>query len=195
MALYSYCPLTVKSEIRVLHILSGIDDEPLRGTLVHEDLDTHPSYKTLSYTWGEPDFTCRIHIDGKELAITSGLDSALRRVRSSDSIVKIWADAICVNQKSIQERNQQVSLMRRLYSECEECMIYMGTEADNSDIIPGFLLELYLGYFRLYTDEGMRPGDNILPFSHDSHTSIPAQDHPGWLAFRLFMARPWVCRV
>ncbi|CAF9921475.1 hypothetical protein IMSHALPRED_005181 [Imshaugia aleurites] len=189
MALYSYRPLTGKSEIRLLHLLSGIDNESLCGTLVHVDLDAHPSYRTLSYTWGEPDFTCHINLDGRELAITSGLDSALRRLRSSDDVVEIWADAICVNQKNTAERNLQVLLMKRLYSKCEECMIYMGTEGDNSDIVPGFLRELHNGYVGLYNNDGMRPGDHVLP------SSIPAPDHPGWLAFQLFMARPWFRRV
>lgn len=190
MTPYSYGPLTDKSGIRVLHVSPGNDDEPLRGTLVHVNLDTHPFYKALSYTWGELDFSCRINLDGNELAITSGLDSALRRLRSSDEVVIIWADAICVNQKDIAERNQQVSLMRRVYSECEECMIYLGKEGDNSDIVPGSIRELYNGFIGLYHNEGIRPFENILYFSHDSHPSIPRENHPGWAAFRFLMSRP-----
>ena len=180
MAPYSYRPLERKSEIRVLHLSPALEDyEPLCGTLVHVDLDSQPYYKTLSYTWGEPDFTCTIKLDGNDLAITQGLHSALRRLRSSDGVVVVWADAICVNQTSIPERNHGVSLMQRVYGECDECMIYLGEERDNSSIVPGFLKELYNGYVSLYNDEGVRPGDHISNTTHDSYISIPKRDHPG----------------
>ncbi|KAK0517274.1 hypothetical protein JMJ35_000429 [Cladonia borealis] len=125
MAPYSYRPLERRSEIRVLHLSPALEDyEPLCGTLVHVDLDSQPYYKTLSYTWGEPDFTCTIKLD-----------------------------------------------------------------------VPGFLKELYNGYVSLYNDEGVRPGDHISNTTHDSYISIPKRDHPGWVAFRLFISRPWFRRV
>ena len=196
MAPYSYRPLERKSEIRILHLSPALEDfESLCGTLVHVDLDSQPYYKTLSYTWGEPDFTCTIKLDGNDLAITQGLHSALRRLRSGNGVVVIWADAICVNQKSIPERNHGISLMQRVYGECDECMIYLGEERDNSTIVPEFLEELYNGYVSLYNDEGVRLGDHISSITHDSYISIPKWDHPGWVAFRLFISRPWFRRV
>ena len=195
MAPYSYRPLERKSEIRVLQLLPALEDyEPLCGSLVHVDLDSQPYYKTLSYTWGEPEFTCTIKLDGYDLAITQDLHSALRRLRSTDGVVVIWADAICINQKSIPERNHGVSLMQRVYGECDECMIYLGEERDNSSIVPEFLTELYNGFVGL-DNEGVRPGDRILDSTHDSYTSIPKRDHPGWVAIRLFISRPWFRRV
>lgn len=185
MAPYTYRPLNRKSEIRVLHLSPALEDyEPLCGTLVHVDLDSHPHYKTLSYTWGEPDFICTITLDGNDLAITQGLHSALRRLQSRDRVAVVWADAICVNQKSIPERNHGVSLMQRVYGECDECIIYLGEERDNSSIVPGFLEELYNGCIGLYN--GVRLSDHIMK---------PKRDHPGWLAFRLFISRPWFRRV
>ena len=173
MAPYTYSPLKCKSEIRLLRLSPSLEDyEPLCGTLVHVDLDSHPHYKTLSYTWGEPDFACTIKLDGNTLAITQGLHAALRQLRSI-GVVVVWADAICVNQKSISERNHGVSLMQRVYGNCDECLIYLGEERDNSSIIPGFLKQLYNGYAGLYNNEGVRRGDHIMNFAHDSYISIP----------------------
>ena len=183
MTPYYYCLLTSKSEIRVLRVLPGTDDELPCGTLIHVDLDAHPFYKTLSYTWGESDLCCHINLDGNELAITSNLDSALRKLRSGHAVVELWADTICLNQKWNLERSQQVILMRRIYSEYEECMIYMGEESDNSDIVPEFLTTPYQGFIDLYYYEGFRPGDNIFSLSHDLVYSIPSKEDPGWLAF------------
>ena len=193
MAPYSYRPLERKSEIRVLHLAPALEDyEPLCGNLVHIDLDSQPYYKTLSYTWGKPDFTCTIKLDGDNLAITQSLHSALRRLRCSDGVVVVWADAICINQKSIPERNRGVSLMQRVYGQCDECMIYLGEERDNSSIVPGFLQELWKGFVN---DEGVRPGDHISNITLDSYTSMPKREHPGWVAFGLFLSRPWFRRV
>ena len=85
--------------------------------------------------------------------------------------------------------------MQRVYDECDKCMIYLGKECDNSTIVPEFLEELYNGYASLYNDESVRPGDHISNITHDSYISIPKWDHPGWVAFRLFISRPWFRRV
>ena len=195
MAPYKYYPLVGKAEIRLLHILPGELDDPLRGNLVTKDLDAFPSYQTLSYAWGEPNFTCRIDLDGDELSITPNLDSALRHLRFPDHAVTLWVDAICINQQSIPERNHQVSLMRRIYMGCVECKIYLGEERDGSEIVPEFLHTLLVGFPRLFLDEGLKPGEYVTHITHGLYTSLPPQEHPGWRAFRFFMSRPWFRRV
>jgi hypothetical protein len=57
----------------------------------------------------------------------------------------IWADGVCVNQTDVPERNQQVFLMRRIYSQCRRGLIYLGEEADSSAAIPAFLRRLVPG--------------------------------------------------
>ena len=198
MKLYTYNPLKGKAEIRVLHLSPGTYNDSLRGTLVCVDLDTDPFYVTLSYTWGEPDFICSIDIDGFKLPITTNLDLALRRVRtphSANIIVKIWVDAICINQKNIAERNQQVSLMSRIYSGCEGCAIYLGEEQNNSALVPEFLRTLVVSYSHLWSHDGLSPGEYVLTQSHNHYESLPALNDPGWHALRCLMARPWFRRV
>ena len=189
MELYSYGPLERQSQIRVLQLLPGSDDAPLVGYLEHVDLDIHSSYKCLSYTWGEPVFTHGININGKVLKITSNLETALRRLRARDRLMQIWIDAICIDQTNLIERNQQVPLMRRIYSTCEECVIYLGEECDNSEIMPSFFQELYNGFVDLYL------GRIKMPLFRKVHPRICAPDEPAWNAFRLFMTRPWFRRV
>jgi hypothetical protein len=38
----------------------------------------------------------------------------------------LWIDAICINQRDLVERNQQVNMMIEIYSEAEETLIWMG---------------------------------------------------------------------
>lgn len=137
---YQYLALESDAHIRLVRIAPDSGDEPLSGSLIHASLDSRPTYETLSYTWGFPILCRKIVIDGLELAITANLDSALKRMRSRspDSPTLIWADGVCINQKDIEERNQQVHLMRRIYSECQTGLIYLGEEADGSDELPDF---------------------------------------------------------
>lgn len=82
--------------IRILNLLPGSSDDPLRGTLEVESINDRPVYKALSYAWGEPTYPHRLHFPQGELQITKSLYGALRRFRSATEPVRLWADAICV---------------------------------------------------------------------------------------------------
>jgi hypothetical protein len=89
-------------------------------------------YKALSYVWGEPKFIDRIFIDGKRLDITESLGTALRRLRSlpKQPPLRIWVDQICINQKDIMERNQQVRLMHAIYKDASQVLVWLGADPD-----------------------------------------------------------------
>ncbi|KAM0257983.1 hypothetical protein ACHAPA_011483 [Fusarium lateritium] len=44
------------------------------------------------------------------------LEQALRRLRSTGTVLRIWADFVCIDQDNHLERSTQVSLMARIYS-------------------------------------------------------------------------------
>jgi hypothetical protein len=191
MTSYRYLPLRTPSDIRILHIYPAINHtDSLSGKLVHFNLDDKPSYGALSYTWGSPELCSRITLDsgGADLAITANLDLALRRVRARmppGFPSRIWADGICINQTDVAERNQQVRLMRRIYSQCVWGLIYLGEEADGSGEIPGFLKRLSSG---IMSDKGK------LDHWHDNPL-LPGENDPGWKALRSLLERPWFLRV
>jgi hypothetical protein len=122
MPSYRYLPLQGPSDIRILYIDPAINHtDSLSGKLVHVSLDDDPAYDALSYTWGSPELCSKITLDGggADLAITANLDLALRRMRARTPpgmLTCIWADGICCNQTDVPERNQQIRLMRRIYS-------------------------------------------------------------------------------
>ena len=78
-----------------------------------------PTYVALSYCWGDQDDTLPVTIGGKKVEITKNLWTALRligpclreRNESSDSRYSLWVDQICIDQRNLQERNQQVHCM------------------------------------------------------------------------------------
>jgi len=117
---YKPLPLNPKGDdIRVLVLDPGSEIDGLSGTLVLESLRTPlHRFEALSYVWGP--FTKDEKIELNQLAtlnITDNLAAALRALRnfSKGERRRIWIDAICVNQEDLDERSQQVLLMKSIY--------------------------------------------------------------------------------
>jgi len=86
-----------------------------------------PEYVALSYVWGDASKTLPYVIDSEEFRIIENLHSALRRLKAkaqTDSApLVIWADALYINQFLIEEKNQQVRLMEKMYSSCRYVLV------------------------------------------------------------------------
>ncbi|XDG06316.1 hypothetical protein ABKA04_005931 [Annulohypoxylon sp. FPYF3050] len=128
-------------EIRVLTILPGSFDEPLRVTIGTRSLDANPLYNALSYVWGDAASANIpgnvINIDGSEFPVTSNLLAALRYLRSvlgKVDPITLWVDAVCINQRDLDERKEQVSMMRDIYASAERVVIWLGEEDEESEI-------------------------------------------------------------
>jgi hypothetical protein len=131
-----------RKEIRLLRILPETTSI-IRCELFPVSLDNRCPYIAISYAWGDTDDTRIIILDGHEFVVTESLMLALQRLRSKSAPVIVWADAICINQGNIEERNQQVQTMTRIYQQAIEVAIWLGPEADNSNTALELLFELY----------------------------------------------------
>lgn len=118
------------SRLLVLH--SGRKDDRLTGRLEDFWVGHTQGYKALSYVWGEPQFTDAIFIDGRRLAITDSLGTALRRIRppAGRPPLRIWIDQICINQKDTVERNQQVRLMHAIFRDARQVLVWLGADSE-----------------------------------------------------------------
>jgi hypothetical protein len=128
----SYSPLAHDAkETRLLHLLPGDETADIHCQLHTVSLDSDPDYEALSYTWSAPTETSLVTVDGQELPIRRNLQRALRRFRRRDVERVLWADAICIDQSSIVERNQQVSMMADIYRKCSQCLVWPGVAQDS----------------------------------------------------------------
>jgi hypothetical protein len=140
-----YKPLdSQRQEIRLLtlHPSSGGDDG-IHCTLSHLALNLSsasgiPAYEALSYVWGGPDFTECITLNDHPFFITPSLRYILASLRLKTQTRLLWADAICINQLDIKERNTQVALMREIYSNCARDIAWLdpmiGKDYNSSEI-------------------------------------------------------------
>lgn len=115
-----------RKEIRLLRV-SAIDDGSLiTCQLMHQSLEKEPRYSALSYHWGAPGELATIFVEGMEVQIRETLHCFLRRLASHINPITIWLDAICINQRDVDERNWQVSLMPEIYSTAESVYAWLG---------------------------------------------------------------------
>ena len=93
------------------------------------------AFAALSYTWGDPNDTRTILVDGYPVLIRSNLEAALRQLRRKVPIrqgLRIWIDAVCINQEDICERNREVKRMRSIYKNACDVVVWLGKEEDDS---------------------------------------------------------------
>ncbi|KAI1291662.1 heterokaryon incompatibility protein-domain-containing protein [Xylaria venustula] len=127
---YKYSALSHPDSIRVLVLAASAEPKAsIHGAIVEHRLSDHDArqgYTALSYAWGNREVRHMIHIGGSLLGIGDNLHSALQNIRRKDRPVRLWVDALCINQEDINERNHQVQQMRNIYSSAVETIIYLG---------------------------------------------------------------------
>ena len=134
--IYSHSILNPKLyEIRVLELQPDLcDSSPIRVLLSKAFISDPPKYQALSYLWGDSSEKVPIFVDGKRFNIGKNLFAALKCLRLRDSSLLLWADAVCIDQENVSERNFQVRLMKQVYSSAEQVIIWLGESEDDSDL-------------------------------------------------------------
>lgn len=122
-------------------------------------LSEKPEYDAISYVWGTDEPSQEIFIDGQKVMIRTNLHSALLRFRRSpernDSQEasgrnlqrRLWADALCINQADIPERNQQVQSMKLVFAQARSVFIWL-RESVESDRLAFDVFKIAQGIVR-----------------------------------------------
>lgn len=121
-----YRSLARPSWTRVFSIKPAAIGEPVEGTLLEIDLDAPPTYCALSYMWGQAQHPASITVNSKPATIRRTLHDALMSLRSPDQPLVLWIDAVSINQDDVEERNQQVKQMFRIYERAEKVFVWLG---------------------------------------------------------------------
>ncbi|KAI3325537.1 heterokaryon incompatibility protein-domain-containing protein [Xylariaceae sp. AK1471] len=120
------------SLIRTVQLLPGSAEDPIRCVLKEVNLTPHNkslNYQALSYVWGDPADTVTILVNEHEFQATRNLGNALRQFRQAGEAFveqEIWIDAICINQRDIDEKSKQVPRMADIYSMATRVVIWLG---------------------------------------------------------------------
>jgi hypothetical protein len=142
MSQYYYSPLSQgANNIRLLrlmpHAIVSTERTKLQCELFEYSLqDVHRRthlYEALSYTWGGEEKPYSITIKEHKLDVTANLYAALLRLRDYSLERIIWVDAICIDQKNLEEQGQQVQLMAMIYSKAHRVLVWLGETADDTE--------------------------------------------------------------
>lgn len=129
-------------------------------------LDEAADYDALSYSWGmteDGDDAPRrsIHIQGKQKTITRNLFEGLLRIRDPCESMRLWIDAVCINQGDVFERSTQVQMMARIFATATVVYFWLGEgrseEADEVafEVLSCFsAVDDHVGIHKIYDGRG-----------------------------------------
>ncbi|KAH8811287.1 heterokaryon incompatibility protein-domain-containing protein [Xylogone sp. PMI_703] len=115
---FTYMPLHDVDEIRLLNIAprhTTAGSRILKDSIQHVLLSASPLYTAISWMWGIPGDLIDFEVDGYTLIIQRNLRKVIEHLRDDYQTRRVWIDAICIDQKNIQERNHQVQMMGKIY--------------------------------------------------------------------------------
>ncbi|KAJ8128994.1 hypothetical protein O1611_g4638 [Lasiodiplodia mahajangana] len=192
---YEYEPFREGGMVRLLELLPN-GSPTVR--ILQVKLSEAPRYAALSYTWGENIFDHDLHVEGSVLRITKNLSDAFIQLAPfiRQQGLKLWVDAVCINQKDLGERGDQVSFMDKIYKSSDQVLVWLGKSDTESD--------LAMDAISRWNDKisDMRQGDTRWESkswaidqvtSGDSEVWGPAGSAPAraWLAILSLWERPW----
>lgn len=126
---FPYEPLISNSKpFRLITVQPGQFDAPLLCTLSHELLNVEPlpQYETISYCWGDASLRNVLTLNDHPVSVPASTAAALRCIRNLDTDRTVWLDAVCIDQRNIDERSQQVGMMGDIYRKGSCNLIYLG---------------------------------------------------------------------
>lgn len=94
--------------------------------------DSH-LYEALSYVWGSNMRSRTIKVNNCEFPVTENLYLALLRLRNRQLERILWVDAICINQDDLDEKSEQIPLMRTIYAQAQHVTVWLGEAYEDGD--------------------------------------------------------------
>ena len=121
--------------IRLLKVIS-VSKKHITCDLRVFSLKHAPPYAAVSYCWGNGERDKVVHFSGTpveeresdcgHLTISTHLYEGLQRLSALNEFGWLWNDAICIDQESKEEKNDQVTRMQSIYSTAKRVYVWLG---------------------------------------------------------------------
>lgn len=113
------------NEIRILTLLPKDETSTLVNCTLHtEQLSDALPYTALSYVWGRGAAASAIQVDDRWMYVRRPLQKALATFQE-DEPLRLWIDAISINQTDETEKQGQLKLMSTIYASAEKVWIWL----------------------------------------------------------------------
>ncbi|KAH8800858.1 heterokaryon incompatibility protein-domain-containing protein [Xylogone sp. PMI_703] len=145
MTNFEYKPLILEGAFRLIRVLKGCDDDPIRCQIFESKIPSSEdigNYAALSYTWGSTLKPCNIIINDSKMTVTKNVYLALRDLRYREKDRVLWVDALSINQSDKNEQGQQVQRMGSIYRKAERIIIWLGEATYSTDYVMYYMNQL-----------------------------------------------------
>lgn len=112
------------NHFRLLSVVPGTHERDLRFKFMQSVPGQTQPYTAVSYTWGNDVKSEIICVDGRAFLIRPNLWACLHCLRHEWQL--IWADAVCIDQNNVTEKNEQVSIMEQIYANATVVSVWLG---------------------------------------------------------------------
>lgn len=175
------------------------------GTLEVFALDEAPAYYALSYCWGSNHQHVSIQINTNILNVNPELYAGIRRLKQlsleslelDQKVEYVWIDKICINQDDTREREVQVQLMGRIYSQSVRTVIWLGPDKLSCHSAWTLIDQIY-DLFRSEYPAALSLTDMPMRLYSDSYhaaSGLPNWDSTAWEELRTLLGLPWFTRI
>lgn len=178
-ALFKHQPILKQIRLLKLHRRSPTGD--ITCDLEDAFLCDAIQFEAISYTWGDPAPTHEIQINDSRYMLSANAYNAVASMTSIIHSKYIWIDSICIDQKSNEEKNQQILLMEEIYRRASCVVVWLG-DADDSHLAFELLQELS------YFTQTLAMGELYQKYS-------PQISMPKWQALNKLVRSPWFDRI
>lgn len=160
-------------------------------------------YDAVSWCWGDVRQREKITVDGLEVDIPRNAHEVLIEFCVKQQKLKVWLDALCINQNDLDERSQQVAIMKDVYSSAREVLIWLGREHAGDRIAEAFTsISKLLRCFEDSLGESETVRDATwVQAGHERRLRFTDEALPewaescNWSAISCLYAKPWFGRV
>lgn len=131
----------VSSYIRLLKVVDVDEYRDIavqcRLTIHNVKVDRIPPYYAISYTWGDPEPTTSIMVNGSRFEVRRNCENVLMQAKwvvdshahdqNDHHRYYVWCDAVCINQDDDEEKGHQVAMVGDVYQRAERvlaCIYY-----------------------------------------------------------------------
>lgn len=130
------------AEIRLLRIQYDENIQDIDCHLYQIPLAEANPFYALSYVWGSETDSTTIILDDQESTVRSNLKQFLQHLcMVLKRPINVWADAVCIDQNNLVERNSQVQMMDQIYKSADAVYAWLGPSTMESDNLFGQLKE------------------------------------------------------
>lgn len=123
---YQYTKLQKPDHIRLILLHPRFGFRPISCSIMDGPYMRMVFYEAISYTWGNPDRIEEIMVNGCRMKVTKSVYEVLATLSSQFLPQLLWIDAICIDQENSEEKDQQVPIMDKIYSNALITTVFLG---------------------------------------------------------------------